>query len=300
MGLTVSPIALEKGITAVLMRRAVQSRSDIIDKLAMVTTSTSDEEKHGYLSDIPAMREFLNERIITGLNESSYVLVNKTFEMTIGFKKDDLDDQKSGMFDIRINQMGQRAANHPVKLLIEVLELGTTDISLDGVSFYNDAHPQRGHQTGTQDNLLAGTGTTVAQLKTDFGVAVAALKNFEDEGGEPFDEFVTDLVVVCSPDIEVNFTEALESELISNTSNAIKGRADIIISARLTDVDDWYLLSVGGLVKPLVFQDRMPLMVESQENQSESGFMRRIFVFGVSARYNVGYGLWQLTVKTVN
>lgn len=57
----------------------------------------------------------------------------------------------------------------------------------------------------------------------------------------------------------------------------------------------WFLLDCSQPVKPLVFQDRMrpaltPLTGETEENV----FWRGEYVYGVRARSNAGYGLWQL------
>ncbi len=54
------------------------------------------------------------------------------------------------------------------------------------------------------------------------------------------------------------------------------------------------MLSTKGVVKPVILQSRTPIEFAALEADSESGFMRDEYVYGVRARYNAGYGLWQM------
>ncbi|MBW1713700.1 MAG: Mu-like prophage major head subunit gpT family protein [Deltaproteobacteria bacterium] len=57
----------------------------------------------------------------------------------------------------------------------------------------------------------------------------------------------------------------------------------------------WYLLDVSRSLKPLIFQQRKPLDLETMDQPDDPNvFMRREFLYGVDARHNVGYGLPQL------
>ena len=57
----------------------------------------------------------------------------------------------------------------------------------------------------------------------------------------------------------------------------------------------WYLLDTGRAVKPFVFQSRRSLQFVSLDGLKDTNvFMQKKFVYGVDARYNAGYGLWQL------
>lgn len=57
----------------------------------------------------------------------------------------------------------------------------------------------------------------------------------------------------------------------------------------------WYLLDTSRAIKPLVFQDRKkPQFVSKTAPTDDNVFFAKEFVYGVDARYNVGYGLWQL------
>lgn len=57
----------------------------------------------------------------------------------------------------------------------------------------------------------------------------------------------------------------------------------------------WYLLDVTKPVKPLILQMRRNYAFVSMDKaDDEAVFMQKLFRYGVDARLNVGYGLWQL------
>jgi len=47
------------------------------------------------------------------------------------------------------------------------------------------------------------------------------------------------------------------------------------------------------VVKGVVLQMRKPFEFEALEQNSETGFMRDVYHYGVRARYNAGYGDWR-------
>lgn len=57
----------------------------------------------------------------------------------------------------------------------------------------------------------------------------------------------------------------------------------------------WFLLCTNRMVKPIIFQDRKGYKFVSMTNETdENVFNSKKFVYGVDARCNVGYGLWQM------
>lgn len=57
----------------------------------------------------------------------------------------------------------------------------------------------------------------------------------------------------------------------------------------------WFLLDTTRVMRPLILQKRKPYnFVNKDQESDENVFSRKEFVYGVDARLNVGYGLWQL------
>ncbi len=57
----------------------------------------------------------------------------------------------------------------------------------------------------------------------------------------------------------------------------------------------WYLLDTSKMVKPFIFQKRRDYkLVKMDQDNDEAVFNQKMFRYGVDARCNAGYGLWQL------
>lgn len=302
MGMLADTGLLAKGLKAEFIQQFA-SEATLLDKLATVVPSNSDGETYAWLGESPTMSEFVDTRQIKGFSDTTYTITNKTWEATMAVLRSELEDDNTGSIRLRVQQLAQKARRHVNKLLVDALINGTTDLCYDGTAYFGNSHTARGEQSSAQDNLLAGSGTTVAALKTDVQAAMAAMMNFVDERGEPFweDFNPSEFVAVVPPGIFHNFREAIEATVISNTTNTMSGSiGQVLPAARLSDADDWYLLYTGGVVRPLIFQDRMGMEFTALEGDTETAFKNERYLYGVRARYNVGYGFWQFGVKTTN
>lgn len=57
----------------------------------------------------------------------------------------------------------------------------------------------------------------------------------------------------------------------------------------------WFLLDVSKPVRPFIFQKRRGYeFIAKDDPKDDNVFLRREFIYGVDARVNAGYGLWQL------
>jgi phage major head subunit gpT-like protein len=58
--------------------------------------------------------------------------------------------------------------------------------------------------------------------------------------------------------------------------------------------EPWFLIDTSRSIKPIIFQERKPLtFVAKDKVDDDNVFFRKQFLYGVDARYNVGYGFWQ-------
>lgn len=61
----------------------------------------------------------------------------------------------------------------------------------------------------------------------------------------------------------------------------------------------WYLLCTTRPIRPVIFQRRRAYTLTRLDRDTDANvFMRDEFLYGVDARVNVGYGLWQLAVRS--
>ena len=210
-----------------------------------------------------------------------------------------MDDDQLGAIKIRISDLAARARTHPRKLFFDQLLLGVTDVGYDGVPFFSASHLESGT---AQDNLFSGTAGasyTTAQFSADFIAARAVMRAFKDNQGEPRNEGELALKVVAPVGLEGVIDQVLSADILDNTTNTLKGAAKKLVSSRLPDDKDWYLVETSGLIKPFVWQKRQAITFESQE-KGERAFMRKELLFGVDYRTGFDFGVWYKAVKIDN
>jgi len=60
----------------------------------------------------------------------------------------------------------------------------------------------------------------------------------------------------------------------------------------------WYLLCTRRPIRPLIFQRRKDYNFQRMDRNTDANvFMRDEYIYGVDARVNVGFGLWQLGIR---
>lgn len=300
MGMIVNPIVLEKGLKASFLKAFNEMESsDHMDLMSLIP-STANNEKYGWLGAVPAMKLWKDEKQVKALESFSYTLVNQDYEATLGVDRNALEDDQLGAIKMQIAELARQAKLFPRKLLTDALAAGDTDLCYDGLPFFSASHVEG--NSGTQSNLLsgnAGTGYTVSNFKKDFIAARAAIFSFKNSAGEPMSEGVNKFKIVIAPSLQGVAEEALNSSLIDNTTNSIKGSADIMISSRLSG-NDWYLVELSGVLKPFILQERKPVNFVSLQEGSESAFKRKMYEYSVEWRGKLGYGLWQKACKVNN
>ena len=196
-------VTLRKGLSAAFVK-AFNNAEDPADVMPFImeTNSTSDKEQYGWLGQAPSLSEWKDERTLKSLNQFDYEIENKDYEGTLSIGRNEIADDQLGNVKVRIDDLGRKARIHPRKLFYELIQLGETELCYDGQPFFSNSHVEG--DSGVQDNLLTGTGTTLAQIKADIDAAETALLTFKDDTGEPWNEGEVEIGVVCHPSLKEN------------------------------------------------------------------------------------------------
>lgn len=285
------PTLLEDGLKTVFFEAMNSSVGDY-ERIATIVPSSSDEEDYPWLGAVPAMREFKDERMPLGLLEHTYSIRNKTWESSIAVERSAIEDDKFGQIRIRIQSLAKEAKRHVDELIFTLLKNGFSTKCYDGSNFFDISHSEGDSsvQSNRGSDLLNATGLQNA---------ITTMMKFKDDHGKLLG-IVPDVLVV-PPDLQWTAMELLESTYWPGAQadnkiadNVLKGKLDLVVSPYLTEVDSWFVLSTKGVVKPIILQSRTPVEFAALEGNSESGFLRDQYIYGVRARYNVGFGLWQM------
>ncbi len=264
--------------------------------------STAESETYRWLGSIPRMREWGTGRVARGLHAESYSVENLKYESTLEVDRDEIADDKTGQIRIRIAELAQRVATHKDYLVAQLLDNGASAgfHSFDGVPFFSTNHVSG--SSGAQDNALTSTAIaptvpTVDEFRAALRSAIATMMTYNDDQGDPMSISATSLVCVVPTTMYVTALEALNATVISSTSNVLAGAAQVVALPWLTDSGQWYLLKTDGAVRPFIFQDREPVEFTALTEDSDEGFRREKFLFGVRARYRMTYGYWHYAIR---
>lgn len=305
MSITTLVTSLEKGLNSIFVEASAQLMNDpsqvnYVRDLATVIPSTNAIENYGWMGQLPAVQEFLTERKIQGLTETRYDVPNRDWEATIGVKRPDIEDDNLGALPMRIMMMAQQAEDHKNTILADNLINGHVAgrVGYDGVTFFNATHPIRNQEAAAQSNIVTQTGTTVALLQADYTTARSRMMSFVGENGLPFRRSWGKTVVVCGPALEFNFRTVLNAGMIAQTSNVWQGASDLMVMPEITG-NAWFLLHVGGVLRPLALQVRKPVEFVAADDPkvNESAFFRNAYYYGTYARYAPLYGFWQEAIR---
>lgn len=189
------------------------------DKIAMSVSSSSRDETYGWLGQFPNLREWIGPRFVNKLSAQSFKILNRKFESTVEVARDDISDDKIGIFKPVFSEMGRLAKTHPEELIMGLLASGFETECFDGQNFFDTDHPSKDKE---------GNVTTVSNMQDGAGPA-------------------------------------------------------------------WFLLDTSRGVRPIIWQERETYEFTSLDSPShEFVFTTDKFLYGVRARVNAGFGLWQL------
>jgi phage major head subunit gpT-like protein len=81
-------------------------------EIAMAVPSSARDETYGWLGAFPQLREWVGPRHVKGLKAHGFTTRNRKFESTVSVSRDDIADDRLGIFKPMFSEMGTIAARH--------------------------------------------------------------------------------------------------------------------------------------------------------------------------------------------
>ncbi len=263
----------------------------------MPATSNAASHDYSWLGDIPAVQEWLDERSLNELRAHSFHIINRRWEDTVQVPLMAFRTNNLGLIKTRVADLVDAGKRHIFKMMSDLLVGGTAATCFDGQNFFSNTHSFA--DSGTFDNLLGGAGTAIANIKTDWAAAKAAMRAFPNGNAEPINRVPN--MVWCPPELEAVFLEFATATMIASTTNVYTGSFVLVVDPYLTDADDWYAICTDAPMKPIIHQVNQPWEFKSVTNLNDSWvFMNDKVLYGGDGYYNMGYGLPHLAAKVVN
>lgn len=263
----------------------------------MEVPSTGSENDYAWLDRFPKMREWIGDKVLRKLKAHTYTLKNKSFEATIEVKRDDIEDDNIGIYANMTQDAGFSAKTWPDEIMTELKDAAFSRACYDGQYYYDTDHPVGNITPVSVSNkgTAALSNATLAAAEASYGAARLAIMNFTDDEGRKLGLIPDTLEVPAA--LETTANALMNNEkLADDKPNPYKGQCKVKVNPRLTSSTAWFLHVTSRPLKPFIFQIRKrPVFVQQVDESSDDVFMRGTYKYGVEARGNAGFGLWQLS-----
>ena len=260
-------------------------------QLCTQVNSTKALEKYGFLGANPSMREFKDERQPTGFQENAFSIANKKYESTISINVDAIEDDQYGQIALQVQRLAEVVRMYKEEVCFTFITEGdqsTYGLCYDGNEFF-DAHHKEGTYYTTDQSNLGNSALSQASLSA----TRAAMMGFRDDRGNKL-KIVPDTIIV-PPELEDLALQLTKSPTVdaSGNINVNQGRYKLLVTPYFSDTDSWILAKTDSVMKPLIFQNRKEAEFTALEGNSENGFNRDEYLYGVKTRFAFGYGDWR-------
>lgn len=269
-----------------LYNKGFASKEPKYPLVATEVPSSTSEEHYGWIGQMPDMEEWLDERTIKNLSAYTYTIKNKTFESTVAINREELEDDRYGVYRPNFETMGAKAATAPDRTVFELLQRGFEAKCYDGQPFFSAEHKVAGK---TYSNM-----STAKLSQESFIAARTAIMSFVGDKGKSLG-LVPNMLLV-PPALEMTAKKILEADIVNAETNITKGLAEIeVVSELAGDPNAWYLLATNEPLKPLILQMRKRPKFDSLTKDTDPNvFFKRQYLYGVDGRWNAGFGFWQM------
>jgi len=256
--------------------------------VCMIVPSSGAATRHGWLNQVPGMREWLGDRIVNNIETNKLVVTNRDWEETLEVARNDIEDDEYGLYAPLAQAMGDAAGSYPDEVAVTRLIAGTSDTwGGDGAAFFGT---DRTYGANTIANYVTSTFDAEG---TALNTAYQTMRAYKGHNGRPLGVIVDKLL--HGPTLRTRVHNVLKSEYqyIADirVNNPNLNLVEPVESPLL--VGDyqyyWFLLAHMGPIRGILFQERkVPEMQNACAGiDSEYVFNTNKFKYGAFARGEV-------------
>ena len=277
-----------------------RAQNPIASEIADVRTSNTLEEAYAVIGASPRMREWIGERVVQNFGAKIHTIKNKDWEVTVEVDRNDLEDDRIGIYRPQIADLGKNAALLWDDLVADALLTGHQNLCFDGQYFFDTDHPM--DPENASSTSLKNLFTACALTHANYAYVRSQMAAWKMGPGSGRSLRVKGTKLVVGPALEVTAREIVTPQVIPDLAGATKvnvlaGTAQVVVLPEITGTD-WYLIDASNSEKPIIVSQRKkPEFVAKTDSSDDSVFWRKKFHFGVDARGVAGYGPWFLAAK---
>ena len=279
-------------------------------RLSIRVNSEKASESYGWLGGAPSPREWLGGRHEQTLKRYAYTLVNKTYEGTLAFYRQDLRRSQGELLRGKVEEMAMKAARWPEKLISDVINDNT--LGYDGIALFSAAHPESGTNqknllTATEvpsANVAAPTAPTPAEMANVLVETIGYQYGITDDTGDTINGDAAEFtVMVATAPLFSAVTQAIRlNSLVAGADNPLQGLGNLTINPiynpRLTSATDKvFIFRTDGGLKPFINQVEVELERQLLGAGSEEEFKHDRHLYGIYMSRAAGPGMWQHAMR---
>ena len=253
-----------------------------VEELAMLFPVSGSGTVHGWLNQVPGMKEWVGDRMIKLLGLGKLEVTNRDFESTVEVPRNDIEDDNYGVYGNLAQSMGASADRLWIQLALQAL-LANSNWA-DGNPFFCQ-NRKLGDNGGVITNVTTAALTTAA---VEAGLAaMLAWTLHEGQNAE-----VTPRTLVVGPSLLATAKQIIEALLISDgtatvsnvsTATMLKARYDSRLIGE--HAGKWYIMAEKDGIQPVAVQQRKkPVFTALDKDTDANVFMQNKFLYGTDAR----------------
>lgn len=280
-----------------MVREAYSSAPVSYPEFTTTVPLETENYEDGWIGRMPVVREWVGPRIVNEPAPQTYLAATQLFELTYGFDRFKLDDDKLGVYYPILSDLGLQWKRWPEFQIRNFLEnsgnqTGARQNGLDGLTNFNTAHPidLYNASAGTYSNDFRGGftvgSTTVggALSGTALGTAVEYMQTYQAEDGERLGIVPNRLMIPVTLRAEAEYILKNQTSAPQNgwqtfgptntqvgASDNLYARfgVDYLINHNLKSNTNWYLMDTTKSIKPVRWGLRMAPEIVPRVNPTD-------------------------------
>lgn len=301
-GMLVNSASLQNIFTGLktLFHNALKATPGNWQKTAMEVPSTGAGEEYDSISRFPRMRKWIGSKVIRNLKGKKFYVANEDWETTIAVKRNDIKDDKLGIYNNQAMAAGESAGELNDIIVDDLKNNAFAKECLDGQYFYDTDHPvdQPDGTVASVSNKITAplSAANLAAAQASYGALRVAIMGFKDSEGMPL-RLVPDTLEVPAALEAVAKILCYKDKLQDNSPNPYQGTAEVEVNPALTSATAYMLhVTKKQSIKPFLVQMReRPNFVKQTSQENDDVFNLGEYKFGAEARATGLYGFWQLS-----
>ncbi len=270
-----------------------------LGEAVLETKSTQEEEAYEWLNTIGGLQAFSGEGKFDDLTSSGYRIKNREYQRGVSVKAINIARDRESIYKPSFEMLGQRANSHKDELIAELLIAGFTEKDYTTKNFFDTdklhAPNVKGGTTGTAKFTNKGTKKISA---ANYEAARLNIIARLDREGKPLRLGKKLKLIVGSNAYNTARDIVVTDTLSGGGKNPNAGTAELVLMPEIdasANPHAWFLVDCGMPVKALIFQDEVPVRLESQTGTgSDVVFEKKVYRYQAYGSRGAGYGLPQL------